>query len=385
MMNLETLRSLLIVEERINLFNEIIKFLEDLDKLEFITYKKFDISEGIIPIIYIGNNFDANKVKNVKLFLGAQHNEYNGLFGILEYLKMIKNQKIQVSDFLIEDQVLILAPLMNPYGFLNPSKDNKSGYYLKNGSNLNRFWRRIFTPEYKHTKDDFLEYNIPEHAKIIKDILEEYWEKKDISIYVLDFHETSLLYRFPRELSINLNVYYKFNHWLKEGIIQNIIDLYGIKYFREPLFFKCNRSVDHNHISLTPKQLDTVFEKLHDYQVKNLGKLAFYFCHSKKSENYCNRLAKIVYGKLKDILWETNSPAYSHYFHDHGCFVKMSDATPRKKVYTMELESQKQFFNLFEEIENSKKNPNYFENKLKSINLSLELAVDSIKEMIKLF
>ena len=93
---------------------------------------------------------------------------------------------------------------MNPYGFLNPSKDNKSGYYLKNSSNLNRFWRRTFAPEYKNFNDDQIEYPIPEHAKIVKKILNKYWVKEDIPIYVLDFHETSLLERIPKELNREL-------------------------------------------------------------------------------------------------------------------------------------------------------------------------------------
>jgi hypothetical protein len=48
----------------------------------------------------------------------------------------------------------------------------------------------------------------------------------------------------------------------------------------------------------------------------------------------------------------------------------------------MELENQKQFFDIFEEIEKSRNNPDYFKNKLDSINVSLELAIEAIREMI---
>ena len=41
----------------------------------------------------------------------------------------------------------------------------------------------------------------------------------------------------------------------------------------------------------------------------------------------------------------------------------------------MELESQKHFFNIFEEIEKSKSDPNYLEKKLNLINVSIELAI----------
>ena len=50
----------------------------------------------------------------------------------------------------------------------------------------------------------------------------------------------------------------------------------------------------------------------------------------------------------------------------------------------MELESQKQFFNLFEEIEASKNDPEYFGEKLEFITLSLTLVKKTIKTMIDL-
>jgi len=384
-MKLETLKKILDPNERKNLFSDIIEELKNLDEIEGISYNGFDTSEGLIPAVYIANSLNPQDVKHVKMFIGAQHNEYNGLFGILRYLRMIKSNEIDISDILTDDQILIFLPLMNPYGFLHPSKHNKSGYFLRNGANLNRFWRRLFVPDYQHMENDGLRYEIPEHAKHIKRILDIYLEKKDINIYILDFHETSLLYRFPRELSMDLTPYYKFDHWLKEGFIQNIMDLYDIKYYRKPLFFKCDRSTDHNHINLTAKQIDTVFEKIHDYMVRNKEKLAFYFCYSNRSEEFCKRLANKVYNNLKDILWETKNPAFDHDYHDHGCFVKVSDATPRGGIISVELESQKQFFNLFEEIEKSNTDSDYFENKLMSIDKSLKLAVESIKQMINLF
>lgn len=384
-MELETLQKILEPSERKNLFSEILEELEELDKFDYISYKSFETSEGIIPAIYIAKSLEPQDVKHVKMFIGAQHNEYNGLFGILSYLRMIKNKEVNIFDILIDDQILIFLPLMNPYGFLRPTKHNKSGYFLKNGSNLNRFWRRLFVPDYNPGQFDGLRYKIPQHAFIIKNILDRYLERKEINTYILDFHETSLLYRFPRELSMDLTPFYKFDHWLKEGFIQNIIDLYDIKYYRKPLFYKCNRAADHTHINLTSKQIDTVFGKIHDYMVKNKDKLAFYFCYSNRSKDYCTRLANMVYNYLKEILWETKTPAFSHDREDHGCFVGTSNVTTRERVYCLEIESEKQFFDLFEEIEKSKTDPDYFESKLKSIDKSLKLVVECIKNSITLF
>ena len=381
-MELETLKALLDITNRQKVLDKIFTQLEDLDKINYISFEKHEISDGTIPIIYIARSLEVINVKSVKIFIGAQHNEYNGLFGILEFLSMIREKEINVEDLIKEGQVLIFAPLMNPYGFLNPSRDNKSGYYLKNGTNLNRFWRRAFAPEYINGENDLDELEVPEQVTLFKNLLQKYWENEDIKICLLDFHETSLLEKFPRELSKDLTLYYKFDHWLKEGIIFNLMKLYNIPFYRKPLFYKCSSSADHTHIQLSMKQLDTVFEKLHQYMAKNQGKLPFYFCYSNRSEEYCKRLAEKVYNKLKSKVWETYFPAFDHSFHDHGCFVKLSDATSRKNFYSMELENQKQFFNVFEEIEKSKNNVDYFNNKLDFINVSLELAVEAIKEMI---
>ena len=194
-MKIETLKALLDLKNRDKLYSEILSKLKELDGLKNITYNEFKIADGVIPIIYITKSFKIEHVKIVKLFVGAQHNEFNGLFGILEFLKLIKKNKIPISEILMEDQMLIFVPLMNPFGFLNPTKENKSGYYLKDGSNLNRFWRRIFVPEHPIGIDDHGESELPEQVKIIYSILENYWSDKSIEIYVMDFHETSLLER----------------------------------------------------------------------------------------------------------------------------------------------------------------------------------------------
>ncbi|MFX1558243.1 MAG: hypothetical protein ACFFC9_13395, partial [Promethearchaeota archaeon] len=355
-MNMETLKDLLIIQKRQKIYERILTFLRELNNLDKFDYEEYKTLEGIIPVVYFNKSISISEAKSIKIFVGAQHNEYNGLFGILNFLKIVQNQKTLINEIMKREQILIFFPLMNPYGFLNPSKDNKSGYFLKNGTNLNRFWRRTFVSEYKNINNDEIEYPIPEHAKIVKEILKKYWEKENLPIYILDFHETSLLERFPKELSIGLkkeSITYKFDHWLKERIIQNIIELYDIKYYKKPLFYKCNPTADHNHINLSIKQLDTVFEKFLEYMTTNKGKLSFYFCYSDKSKNYCEKVANIIYNKLKEKLWETKFPSVNHRFHDHGCLVKMGDATLREKVYSIELESQKQFFNLFEEIEKS--------------------------------
>jgi len=388
MINKEILKELLDLSNRQKLFDEILNKLKGFSNLRNIQYFEFETSEGKIPVVVIAKSLNPEEVRHIKMFVGGQHNEYNGLFGIIEFLNMIEKSILHLDDILIKNQILIFAPLMNPYGFLNPKKENKSGYYLRNGTNLNRYWRRTFAPEYKSSEDDLNQYPIPEHARIIYRLLEKYWKRDNIQIYILDFHETSLFERFLADLTNNLqknSITYKFSHWLKEGIVYNIIKLYNIPHSRKPLFYRCNPNADHTHINLTIKQLDLVYQNLQEYVVKNYGKLPFYFCYSNRSKEFCERLARNVYNKLKEVLWETYSPAFNHNFHNHGCFVNMNDAIKRKGVYSMELESQKQFFNIFDEIDKSKADINYFENKTRIIKMSTQVVVESIKEMLQLF
>jgi len=387
-MKIDTLKNLLEIDKRQELYEQLLNQFKRFEKLPFVSYKTLDTSEGLIPSLKISNH-QKDDLKFVKIFIGAQHNEYNGLFGILEFFQKLDADLIDINEILLKNQMLLFFPLMNPYGFLNPSRNNKSGYYLKNGTNLNRYWRRTFVPEYQNTQDDLSDYPIPPHSEAIKKVIKNIWKNENISIYFMDFHETSLLYRFPKELSLHLNTQsftYKFDHWLKEAIIKNIITLYNLPFHRKPLFQKCSLNADHSHLQLSIKQIEIIHEKLLEFVVKNKEKLPFYFCYSNKSKEFCERLATKVCDnfKKKGILWDTTFPAVSHY-HDHGCLVMMSDATNRKKVYALELESQKHFFDIFDEIKKSKTGANYFQDKLKLINFSLDLATETIKVMVKLF
>ncbi|MFX1490476.1 MAG: hypothetical protein ACFFBI_15100, partial [Promethearchaeota archaeon] len=148
-MNLDTLKLLLDGSSRKLLYNNILNELEKVKKINYIDYQTYEISEGIIPIIKISNYSKPDDIQHVKVFIGAQHNEYNGLFGMLEFFKLVREGKLKINEIIRKDQILYFLPLMNPYGFLNPNKKNKSGYYLKNGTNLNRFWRKAFVPNYK--------------------------------------------------------------------------------------------------------------------------------------------------------------------------------------------------------------------------------------------
>ena len=92
-MDVKTLKKLIDLPARNEFFTEILEFIESLDQLDYIYSKIHEIPEGKIPIIHVKKSMDFNEVKYVKLFVGAQHNEYNGLFGILELFQQIKNKE----------------------------------------------------------------------------------------------------------------------------------------------------------------------------------------------------------------------------------------------------------------------------------------------------
>lgn len=386
-MNYNFLNKLLDLPQRNLLYKEILNNFRQVNGIENVRYKEFIIEDGIIPVIKISEHLKLNEIETVKVFLAAQHNEYNGLFGILEFFNDLIEGKVNINSYLKKYQVLFFFPLMNPYGLLYPNIENKSGYYLKTGENLNRFWRRTFVPEYKGNESDLSYLILPEQTKILKNVIEKYWLEQNIKIYFMDFHETSLLQRYMLKLNRNLNYEsytYKFSHWIEERIIWNIIKLFNIPY-RKPLFKKCSSSSNHSHINLSPKEIELLYEKLQEYLIKNNKKMPFYYCHSKNAYEYCEHLAQKVYNKLKSKLWETKFLTYNHKFDEHGCFIKMSDATKREHVYSMELESRKEFFNIFEEIEKAKSHSNYYEEKLDDIKIGIELAYNTIVEMIQIF
>ena len=130
MINGTLLEELLDLANRGVLFDKIMRELKYYGTLNNCQYLKFETSEGNIPIIIIGNPQNFEEVKCVKLFIGAQHNEYTGLFGIMEFLRRLNNSLIPMIEVVSNNQIVIFAPLMNPYGFINPTKEAGSKWVL---------------------------------------------------------------------------------------------------------------------------------------------------------------------------------------------------------------------------------------------------------------
>ncbi|MHA1933455.1 MAG: hypothetical protein ACW96X_13000, partial [Promethearchaeota archaeon] len=96
MIGKEDLKGLLNLSNRNILFEKILNKLKKFANLKYIHYSEFKTSEGTIPIIIIAKSSIPEEIKYVKVFVGSQHNEYNGLFGIMEFLNLIGTSTIPI-------------------------------------------------------------------------------------------------------------------------------------------------------------------------------------------------------------------------------------------------------------------------------------------------
>lgn len=374
------LKKILNPEERNNLLEEIYEIFDNFNKNDLIELVFLEISDGKIPVLTINKPKSLDQLKKVYIMVGSQHNEYCGLFGQISYLYgLISTNNSEFLPKELEYSMMIFFPLMNPYGFLNPRPDNKFGYYLKNGDNLNRYWRKTFIPNYIEKDEDNNPYIIPENALVLKNFIQEYWER-DLEIYLIDFHETSLLRRFTEDMVKNLNAFYKLEHYYKMWIVEYLVKREVLPK-REPLFVKPHPDLDHHHFNITINQGEQLRENLKEAWEKNNDKLPFAYIYNYKSGDFCRSIARNVQSKLKDLMWDIRQPAFLHP-EDHGCFVCLGHSTQRPKTFTFELECDKQFFNLLEEIEKCKSNQVYFNKKIDNINKTIEIVRETIKAVV---
>ncbi len=380
--DLLTLQQLLNPNERKLLHENILQEFRELCKSKYLLYRDLITPEGKIPLIKMSDTSQKENILSLKVFIGAQHNEYNGLFGILEFLRSICTNDYQIREGLLKKQDLLFFPLMNPHGFLYPREDNKSGYYLQNGTNLNRYWRRAFILDFKGNSSDNAQFPLPSHVTLFKEILKPYWDDSQLHIFFIDFHETSLLTRFPIDLCSNLSIDYVIDHWLKEEIIKNIIVFYSLPFELETLFIsRSQNETNQKYMNLSEEEIEQIKNRLRICLKENEGKLNFFFRYSKTSKDFCINVANNVYHRLRAKLWNTPFFTFDHDSEDHGCFIKMNDNSSRKNLFAIELESEKQFFNLFSEIEQSTNVPHYFSEKLVKLNQGVELAREVIQQV----
>ncbi|MHA1804179.1 MAG: hypothetical protein ACTSU4_06535 [Promethearchaeota archaeon] len=384
-MNLEILKKILFPEQRKILFEQILTDFQRACQLPWLRFEVHETPEGKILFIRFSSNKGEQKSNSLKIFIGAQHNEYNGLFGILEFLRIINRNENLLQEFLNKNQEVFFFPLMNPHGFLNPTITNKSGYYLKDGTNLNRYWYRTFMGDLRRNITNDSLFDVPPQAKLLKKKMVPFWKEEEVSIFIVDFHETSLLRRFPLDLKNTLTPHQIIDHWLKKELIENIMTLNQIPLTNEEVFRVESLDKEQNWVlNLKIEEAELIKKGFKEFLKLNEHKLPFYFYCSRKSKKFCQRVAFNVYQKMKDKLWTIINPVIGHYFHEHGCFIHLNENAQRKNFYVFELESDKHFFDLFDEIKKVHSNPNYLNEKRVYLNYSIELVANVIQEILKI-
>ncbi|TFF86554.1 MAG: hypothetical protein EU551_01210 [Promethearchaeota archaeon] len=363
----DIIKDLLYPERRIELFLNIDKLLKKLAASLQINYKRLSLNDSnYIPILFY------RKSKSSAPFIliqGAQHNEYNGTFGIIDYLSS-KNVESLLEWCENTSGGFCFIPILNVKGFLNPIKENKYGYYTNNPRginnnektlNTNRFWDK--TVEYKILNAS--KYNIPEENRLLGNFLLDIREVKNTprsKFIILDFHETSLPYKFRKEMEIKFDTDYSIrDHWLKGWILETVL-----LYKSIPFINKVSKPV----VKLVRDALSDLNK---DIDLKTVYFLLF-TPHSRKFAQYISNKVENIF---KTKLWFSTKYCFYHKYPLNGCYCTANMNRPW--INAIEIEARKIFFDL-EKERNNFENINWYKDHLIShLTLNSKIASKIIK------
>jgi hypothetical protein len=361
------IEKLLYPQQRINLFLKIANILQKkADSLQ-INYKKLRLNDSnYIPVIF---QRKLNPSAPFILIQGAQHNEYNGTFGIIDYL----NSKS--VDSILEwckntGGGFCFIPILNVKGFLNPNRENKWGYFTTNPErinndeinlNTNRFWDK--TIDYKILNDS--KYNIPEENRLLGNFLLNLREVRDMpnsKFIILDFHETSLPYRFRKDMEIKFDIDYSIrDHWLKGWVLET-----ALLYKNVPFINKVSKPV----VKLVRDALSNLN--------KNIDLKTMYFLlftpHSRKFAQY---ISNKVENRYKAKLWFSTKYCFYHKYPLNGCYCTANMNRPW--INAIEIEARKIFFDLEKERNNFENINGYKDHLISHLTLNSRIASKIIK------
>lgn len=303
------------------------------------------------------------------LCIGAQHNEFNGTFGILDFLSADKVSLLKQWQEGTGGGFCFI-PILNLTGFLEPIVENKWGYYVKgvqnskvatqNWANCNRFWDKILELDIFEQ----FENDIPEENRIVGELLykSRYADSfPQAPLIVLDFHETSLPYRTRKEMAQNFNLDYAVNDsWIRKLTFED-----ALSYGKLPFTSEINLKIIEDVKSALFKMNSTIEDT------------TFYFCfYSPYSEEMAKFIDQRLQKKFAPYLWYAHRRTVSHGRKIDGCFVSANMSHPWMSA--LEIEMRKCFFNLEEERAQYEKNAFYGKKLLKILRMNTELASNAI-------
>ncbi|MBD3230059.1 MAG: hypothetical protein GF329_17910 [Candidatus Lokiarchaeota archaeon] len=365
------IKHLLYPELRADIFHKISSSLRKIaDSLE-INYKELKLENSmVIPIIF---HKKINAASPYILIQGAQHNEYNGTFGIMDYLY---SGKVRALLRLCERTGggFCFIPILNVRGFLNPIKENKWGYYTKRPEymnidkikiNTNRYWDKTI----KYETINNLKSELPEeNLKIGNFLLEARQVKKKphAEFIILDFHETSLPYRFRKQMEMKFDTDYSIkDHWLKGWILETALLHKGIPFTNK----------------ISKKVVELVKNTLHELNKEIDEKSLYFLLYTPHSRLFARYVSDKVEKSFKSNLWFSTKYCFYHKYPLNGCYCTANMKRPWLKA--IEIEARKIFFNLQEERNKFETNKSYKHYLIKHLTLNSEIASKIIQSSIE--
>ena len=310
------LNQLVYPEKRLQFLTDLKKDMQEFGQSNSVHYEELTIpnySEQI-PLIF-SEKLDPKGP--LLVLLGAQHNEYNGTVGIWSFIKSKEESLLFQWQERYKGGFCII-PLVNVRGFLDPNKDNKWGYYVPgdksivipqrvtfseaenlqhNRVNLNRFWHKVIDWATFNTESE----SIPAETQLIgKRLLElRHADRFPFSpVIILDFHETSLIYKYYHDLAQNFSPHYLLNHWVKRWLLNS-----AISHLNLPM----NLEFSQANISLIRKELDLIMKDA-------LEKSAYFISYGLGAENLVQYLEQEINQKFESNLLYTNKRSFLQQF-----------------------------------------------------------------------
>ncbi|TFF89548.1 MAG: hypothetical protein EU549_00115 [Promethearchaeota archaeon] len=365
------IRQLLYSELRADLLQKISNSLQKIASSLEINYIELLLDDSrFIPIIF---HKKTNPASPFILIQGAQHNEYNGTFGIIKFLYSKQSESL-LRWCEITGGGFCIIPILNVRGFLNPTKENKWGYFTKRPEymkkdkikiNTNRYWDKTIDYEILNNSKS----ELPEENRLIGNFLLKLRKVKKnprSQFIILDFHETSLPYRFRKQMELRFNRDYSIkDHWLKRWILDTALLYKGIPFTTK----------------ITKQVVELVKNALYELN-KEIDEKTFYFLlYTPYSGSFAKYVSDKVEMQFKSRLWFSTKYYFYHKYPLNGCYCTANMNRPWLKA--LEIEARKIFFNLQEEREKFEGMKSYKQYLINHLTLNSEIASKIIQSSIE--